>query len=73
MEMPVQYEDVDVLCPFFKRQTVVSISCEGLTDDMGIKLCFQNAKAKDIHAEVFCNCKYKNCEIYGMVEKKYDE
>lgn len=71
--MPYHYEDVDVKCPFFRRQTVVSISCEGLTDEMGIKLCFQNAKAKDIHAVTFCNAKYKYCEIYEMLEKKYEE
>lgn len=71
--MPYQYKDVDVRCPFFKRQTGVSISCEGLTDEMGIKLCFANANAQRLHMEVFCEKHYKKCEIYEILEKKYEE
>lgn len=71
--MPYQYKDVDVKCPFFKRQTNVGISCEGLTDEMFIRLCFQTAKAKDTQMEVFCDNHYRKCEIYEILEKKYEE
>lgn len=71
--MPTTYKDVDVKCPFFKELTKKAISCEGLTDDSTIKLCFAAPKSKDLQLEVFCNKKYKYCEIYTMLEKKYEE
>lgn len=71
--MPTQYEDADVKCPFFRRQTTVSITCEGLTEDSVIRLCFTSGKAKDLQARIFCEKRYKNCEIYTMLEKKYEE
>ncbi len=71
--MPAQYKDVYVKCPFYKRQTAVGISCEGLTDDMVIRLQFTTSKEKEKQMQCFCESRYNNCEIYRVVEKKYDE
>lgn len=71
--MPTTYKDVEILCPFYKEQAKQSISCEGLVDDSTIKLWFNYPKAKCLHAQVFCQKKYKNCEIYSILEKKYEE
>ena len=71
--MATTYKDVDILCPFFKELSKRSISCEGLTDDSILKLWFSSPKSKDLHVEVFCERRYKNCEIYTMLEKKYEE
>ena len=70
--MPNQYKDVYVQCPFYKRQTSVGISCEGLTDDMVISLHFSTSENKKKQMQCFCENRYNNCEIYRIVEKKYD-
>ena len=71
--MATTYKDVDIRCPFFKELTKRGISCEGVTDDSILKLWFYSPKAKDLHVEVFCQRRYGNCEIYRMLEKKYEE
>lgn len=71
--MATTYKDVDIKCPFYKEQAARSISCEGLTDDSIIKLWFTSPKSKCLHMDIFCSKRYKNCEIYTMLEKKYEE
>jgi hypothetical protein len=71
--MATTYKDVEIQCPFYKEQVKQSISCEGLTDESIIKLWFNSQKAKELHMKVFCQNKYKNCEIYTMLEKKYED
>lgn len=71
--MATTYKDVDILCPFFKELAPKGISCEGLTDDSIIKLWFNSPKSKDLHANIFCCNRYQNCEIYRMLEAKYED
>lgn len=71
--MPRAYHEALIKCPFYKSMTKVSISCEGITDDCITKLLFTSAKKMELHREIFCDSKYKNCEIYQMLEKKYEE
>lgn len=65
--------DVFVTCPFYKYFAKQSISCEGITEDCTIKLTFKSPQKRDLHRKIFCENKYKNCEIYAMLEKKYEE
>lgn len=71
--MATTFKDVDIQCPFFKELTNKGISCEGLTDESIIKLWFNSPKAKELHTEIFCQKKYQNCEIYKMLEAKYED
>lgn len=71
--MATTYKDSDVKCPFFREQTKRSISCEGIIDESILKLWFEDKKTKDRHSEIFCCNRYCNCEIYSMLEKKYEE
>ena len=71
--MATTYKDVDIICPFYKEHIKCQISCEGITDDSLIKLWFNSPKAKAFHQEVYCENRYKYCEIYRMLEKKYEE
>ena len=71
--MATTYKDVDIKCPFFRGQTNNGISCEGLVDHSIVKLCFNSPKDKDAQTKIFCEKHYKNCEIYTILEKKYEE
>jgi hypothetical protein len=71
--LPTMFNEAHVLCPFYKFSATTSITCEGITDDSDLKLFFKDKKRMRFHREVFCCSKYKNCELYSMLEKKYEE
>lgn len=72
------YGDGDVLCPFFIGSDDVSIKCEGLEDNMVTKNVFRTNKGnflrdkKNDYMNRFCKCKYEECIMYQMLEKKYE-
>ena len=71
--MPRTYNEGLIRCPFYQSMTQKSISCEGITDDCIIKLLFTSPEKMNLQRKIFCEHKYKNCEIYTMLEKKYEE
>lgn len=71
--MPRTYHEALINCPFYQSMAQKSISCEGITDECITKLLFRTAESRDLHREIFCEHKYENCEIYRMLEKKYEE
>ena len=62
-----------IVCPFFHFMGRRSISCEGITDYCFNKIVFNSDGLKQEHQAMFCEKKYKNCEIYRMLEAKYEE
>ena len=71
--MPTMYEDVDVKCPFFRSGGKKKLTCEGITDDFTISLNFFTRNKKLLHCEIFCNEHFKCCEIYRLLEEKYED
>lgn len=71
--MPRTYNEGLILCPFYKSMTQKSITCEGITDDCITKLLFTSPEKMNLQRKIFCEDRYKNCEIYTMLEKKYEE
>ena len=65
--------DVEIQCPFYINIGMKSITCEGITDDCVNKILFNTPQLRDIHSKIFCEKKYKYCEIYRMLEKKYED
>lgn len=65
--------DVFIKCPFYINTAKKSISCEGITDNCVMKILFQTPELRGNHSKIFCEAKYTNCEIYRMLEAKYDE
>lgn len=67
------YEDANVKCPFFKKQTDVSISCEGIIGVHSVCLSFRKKSQKDVYLTSFCACnRYEQCQIYKEVNTKYE-
>ena len=71
--MPRTYNESNVKCPFFLCCGKKTITCEGITSDCRLKLLFIDEKNRELHREIFCDNKYQNCELYSMLEKKYEE
>lgn len=66
------YDDVQVLCPFFTSRSKHSIVCEGITDECSTIIKFSSIGKRQEHKRIFCDCKYTYCEVYKMLEKKYE-
>lgn len=70
--MPRTYNEGLIICPFYKAMAEKSITCEGITDECILKLIFTSPAVRDVHRKVFCEAKYKNCEVCEMLEAKYE-
>lgn len=72
--MATLYDQVNAKCPFFHGGDRKRITCDGITEDCITITEFNTKQARNQHRHIFCDSmKYKNCEIYQMLEKKYDE
>lgn len=71
--MPTMFDDVDAKCPFFLSSSKRKISCEGITEECTINLTFVSQQKKDLHRKLFCDGKFCRCEIYNILEEKYEE
>ena len=67
------YRSVNVVCPFYRRETELSITCEGITDYCLVSVQFFTKKKKDQHQHIFCNKNYHCCEVCQMLMSKYEE
>lgn len=71
--MPTMFDDVDAKCPFFRSSGKRKINCEGITDDCTTSILFKNQEKRDLHRRIFCDCKFKYCEVFRMLNQKYED
>lgn len=71
--MPKSINEEGVKCPFYISMDNKSITCEGITEDCTNTIKFNKREEKEMHRRIFCVRKYENCEIYQMLEKKYED
>jgi hypothetical protein len=67
-EMATMFDDVDARCPYYQSSDKKKISCEGITDECIISLNFLTSEKRDEHRRIFCDARYRNCEIHKMLE-----
>lgn len=56
-------------CPFYRRDSRVTISCEGLTEQSVIRQFFGTIQGCDIQFETFCSGHYERCELYDAIRR----
>lgn len=71
MAKPINEEGIK--CPFYHSMDYRALTCEGITDDCICVIKFVSHEKKEQHRRIFCSRKYENCELYQMLEKKYEE
>lgn len=71
--MPKTYNECVVQCPFFISCGKRNITCEGITDDCTTFLMFTSKQKRDQHRNIFCENRYKYCELYEVIERKYED
>ena len=70
--MPTSFDDVEAQCPYFIYSSKKAIVCEGIIDGSTTKMQFDTQDKRNQHRSLFCDSKYKNCEICRMLEGKYE-
>ena len=55
-------------CPFYRRDTPQTVTCEGLVEHSTVRLCFGFERDCTTHVRVFCCRRFQNCEIYRAIE-----
>ena len=71
----IGYESKYVLCPFFHSLKNQCINCEGLDDGyVCTTLRFVTNEKRKQHMKIFCEAKFRNCEIHAMLmATKYND
>jgi hypothetical protein len=71
--MPDIYERINAQCPFFKTCGKYDITCEGVQPSSTTKTIFKEIASRSRYKATYCDRLYKDCRIYEMLEKKYEE
>lgn len=66
----MQYGGENVKCPYYSRESMYSITCEGIVSNSELATKFSDEKEKKIYMERNCN-RYPNvCPIMRLLESK---
>ena len=71
--MPRVYDVIYAKCPYFKSSGKKNIVCEGITEGSTIILSFDTKEERNEHRRIFCDNKYRNCELCRTLNEKYTE
>ena len=73
--MPRVYDGICAVCPFYLQSNKKSITCEGITEHCSTALQFDSEEARNQHRRIFCDSQtnYKKCEVFKVLDEKYDE
>lgn len=67
------YRQVYCLCPYYiSDDGKHTITCEGIIGGTTNRTSFKFKSEYELQMEVFCCNKYRNCEIYSAINKKYE-
>ena len=63
-----------IKCPFYKHDDGHNnIVCEGLVPHSSVNLSYQHIRDFKTQLLIFCSNHYKKCEVYRMLNQKYEE
>ena len=60
-------------CPFFRKHTPNTITCEGIIADTTETMLFKSQTSKKLQYELYCCFKYETCPRYTPLMNKYKE
>lgn len=68
------YMQAYVQCPFYKFDDGRRrITCEGLIEDSSMSLIYHNKADYDRQIGSYCCRSYDKCEIFALLQNKYEE
>ena len=68
------WREKHILCPYFRREDGQrhKIICEGLGDARSMSWNFEDERQRIRQMEIFCQDHYNCCELYRMIQDKYE-
>jgi len=57
-------------CPWFRKESLGCIECDGLTEDSTIQFWLPEEDKKE-HLRIFCCNNWRNCELYTAIAQQY--
>lgn len=68
------WKAADVRCPFYTKDSLSNIECEGVLEDTTDVTCFQSHASKNHHMGVFCAGRFESCAKHqSVMHSKYAE
>ena len=69
------YVAKEVICPFYKKEDICKIYCEGFHYGNTIQLSFNNKMFMTSHKEKHCNSfsGHTACPLYPIIERKCNQ
>lgn len=66
-------KNTEVECPYFSKQDILRIKCEGFSDEvMKLTLEFKTKRQRQEYQKSFCTCGcWKGCCIARLIGEKY--
>ncbi|MBO4979440.1 MAG: hypothetical protein J6D16_03440 [Clostridia bacterium] len=70
-----RYVSKYVVCPFYRRNDINRICCEGVTEACTVNVVFECKSAMLDYERCFCDSmeRHKECLLYQMLLKKWEE
>ena len=65
-------EDEHVQCPYYRKDAVQSVHCEGVTDGTALHLGFATKEQLRRYKRAFCRNVWQSCMIAKMLNLKYE-
>lgn len=65
-------EDEHVRCPYYRKDGVQSVHCEGVQPGSGLHLGFASQQQYKDYKNARCRGQWHGCLIAGMLNQKYD-
>lgn len=66
------YDDAKAKCPFYQRGGSNKIVCEGIIKNSVTVQEFNTKNDRNTHKSRYCDGQYSKCELYKMLQRKYD-
>lgn len=68
------YKQAYVRCPFYKYDDGKRrITCEGIINNSSLALIYHTKVDYERQITIFCCDQFQKCELYRMLNEKYDE
>ena len=69
-----KYVSKEVICPFYKQEDKLQISCEGFCPSCTLQIHFTRRDVMHMHKEKHCNSfkGYPECPLFPAINEQYE-
>lgn len=73
--MGFEFNDKNIVCPFYQKENKTKIHCEGIDQHSLIQLYFVTKQFQLLHEEKYCMNinNYTKCPLYSVIARQYEK